>query len=48
VAGLLRASQIAGRKREVAPKRPKSEARGTRSTDKPPTKHASVPNPEGT
>ena len=40
VAELLRASQPAGRKREVAPKRPKSEARGTRSTDKPPTEHA--------
>jgi hypothetical protein len=40
VAKLLRASQPAGRKREVAPKRPKSEAGGTRSTDKPPTTQA--------
>lgn len=40
VAQLLRASQLAGRKREVAPKRTKSEARGTRSTDKPPTRRA--------
>jgi WS/DGAT/MGAT family acyltransferase len=40
VAQLLRASQPAGRKREVAPKRPKSEAGGTRSTDKPPTTQA--------
>jgi len=40
VAQLLRASQPTGRKREVAPKRPKSEARNTRSTDKPPTARA--------
>jgi hypothetical protein len=40
VAELLRASQPAGRKREVAPKPPKCEAGGTRSTDKPPTERA--------
>ena len=40
VAELLRASQPAGRKREVAPQRPKSEAGRTRSTDKPPTERA--------
>jgi hypothetical protein len=40
VAELLRASQPASRNREVAPKRPKSEARGTRSTGAPPTQRA--------
>jgi diacylglycerol O-acyltransferase / wax synthase len=39
VAELLGASQLAGRK-TVAPKRAKSEAQGTRSTDKPPTRRA--------
>jgi diacylglycerol O-acyltransferase / wax synthase len=40
VAELLRASQLTGSKREVAPKRPKSQSPGTLSTDKPPTEHA--------
>ena len=40
VAQLLRASQPADRKREVAPKRPKSEARSPGSTDRPPTRRA--------
>jgi diacylglycerol O-acyltransferase len=40
VAELLRVSQPGGRARKVAPKRPKSEAQGTRSTDKPPTRRA--------